>query len=284
VAIPRARIQGASVMAKFALCVGINNYPGTGSDLSGCVNDAKDWGAALRARGFLVTTLLDQKATGAGMRAALNTLMAQGAAGDTLVFQYSGHGSFVDDIDGDEPDGTDECLCPHDIATKGALIDDELFQIYSKAKPGVKVVVISDSCHSGSVSKFMKITTPKPAKGGGGPVRKVRFLPPENFLSKKRLAKLGLRRRAIPSSPPGVHAGLLMAGCQDTEFSFDAFFAGRPNGAFSFVALRALKTLKPKATYADWFRAIRKELPSQQYPQRPNLFGTATMKQWKALV
>ena len=35
---------------KFALCIGINDYPGTGSDLSGCVNDANDWGKILAAK------------------------------------------------------------------------------------------------------------------------------------------------------------------------------------------------------------------------------------------
>ncbi len=37
-------------MAKNALCIGINDYPGTGSDLAGCVNDANDWAAALAAK------------------------------------------------------------------------------------------------------------------------------------------------------------------------------------------------------------------------------------------
>jgi len=32
-------------MAKLALCIGINDYPGTVNDLSGCVNDAQDWSA-----------------------------------------------------------------------------------------------------------------------------------------------------------------------------------------------------------------------------------------------
>ena len=49
-------------MTKRALCVGINDYPGTGSDLSGCVNDAKDWTEVLNARGYEVTTLLDGQA------------------------------------------------------------------------------------------------------------------------------------------------------------------------------------------------------------------------------
>ncbi|MGE5839594.1 MAG: caspase family protein, partial [Deltaproteobacteria bacterium] len=39
-------------MAKRALCIGINDYPGTGSDLAGCVNDANDWAVLLKKRGF----------------------------------------------------------------------------------------------------------------------------------------------------------------------------------------------------------------------------------------
>jgi len=55
-------------MVMRALCIGINDYPGTDSDLSGCVNDANDWAAVLKKRGFTVTMLLDRKATGAAIR------------------------------------------------------------------------------------------------------------------------------------------------------------------------------------------------------------------------
>jgi hypothetical protein len=33
----------------------------------------------------------------------------------------------------------------------------------------------------------------------------------------------------------------------------------------------------------DWFKAIRKALPSQQYPQSPNLYGSSSMKGWGVL-
>ncbi len=106
-------------------------------------------------------------------------------------------------------------------------------------------------------------------------------MPPATFLKRGRIQPLGDRRAARNSGPPGRHASLLMAGCQDTEYSYDAFFGGRPNGAFTFVALRELKKLPKGATYLQWFRAVRRALPSQQYPQSPNLFGTAAMKSWK---
>ena len=40
---------------KQSLHIGINDYPGSGSDLLSCVNDANDWRAALEARNFQAT-------------------------------------------------------------------------------------------------------------------------------------------------------------------------------------------------------------------------------------
>jgi len=268
-------------MAKYALCIGINDYPGTGSDLAGCVNDANDWAALLKKKGCATTTMFDRQATGKNMRAAINSVIAQASAGDLVVIQYSGHGSYVPDENGDEPDGKDECLCPYDINSNGPITDDELFDMCNAKKPGVKLLVISDSCHSGSNARFAPITTPPTIKGRKAPQRKVRFLPPAVFLSKRELAKLGTSRAIRRSNPPGRHAGLLMAGCQDSEYSYDASFQGRANGAFSFVALRELAKLPATASYQRWYNAIRKALPSQQYPQTPNLYGSRSMKAWK---
>ncbi len=268
-------------MAKVALCIGINDYPGTGNDLSGCVNDARDWSSALKAREFTVTLLLNRDATGAAIRSALRQHVANAKSGDVVVVTYSGHGSFVPDEDGDEPDGTDECLCPYDIFSKGPITDDELYEIYADKERSVRVVMISDSCHSGTVSRFAPLTTPPTAAGRKPPQRLVRFLPPETFLPRATRAAFGSRRAIRRSSPPGRYGALLLSGCQDTEFSFDAWFRNRPNGAFTFVALRELAALSPRATYANWYRRIRAALPSQQYPQTPNLYGSSSMRSWR---
>jgi hypothetical protein len=92
-----------------------------------------------------------------------------------------------------------------------------------------------------------------------------------------------MRSHVRPASPPGRGTALLMSGCQDTEFSYDANFAGRPNGAFTYVALRALQSMSRTANYTAWHRAIRQSLPTQQYPQSPNLYGTTTQKRWRVL-
>jgi len=57
-------------MAKKALCIGINDYPGTQNDLSGCVNDANDWAAEWGTR-------FKGRANGAFTYYALKTLHEQ---------------------------------------------------------------------------------------------------------------------------------------------------------------------------------------------------------------
>ena len=262
-------------MSKNALCIGINDYPGVQSDLSGCVNDVKDWAAALQERGFSVQQLLDKQATKAGMVSAIQKLIRDAKSGDTVVLQYSGHGSYVPDEDADEePDGRDEVLCPCDIGSNSYLTDDELYDLFSERQAGVKIVFLSDSCHSGTVSRLAPPHQPGPH------VTKIRFLPPSLFLPRDRVAAAArvARSRVVGPRP---HQGLLISGCQDTQTSADAWFGGRPNGAFTYFALQALKDLPAEATYSKWFSAIRQRLPSVEYAQQPNLYGTGSQKQWR---
>lgn len=264
-------------MAKTALCIGINNYPGRGNDLDGCVNDANDWAEELGKRGFTVSKLLDKKATKAAMVKAIGKLVQEAKSGDLVLITYSGHGSYIPDEDGDEPDGTDEVLCPWDIEKNGPLSDDELYGLFSERQRGAKIVFVADSCHSGSVARFA------PMHASSSRTHRVRFLPPSTFLSEARVASFGLRTRALrrSASPPGRYGSLLMAACQDSELSYDAEFDARPNGAYTYSALQALKTLPATATYAQWHRAIRGLLPTSEYPQTPNLYGSRSQKAWR---
>jgi hypothetical protein len=254
-------------MAKRALCVGINDYPGTGSDLSGCVNDANDWTKVLNARGYEVKTLLDKQATRQALVDALTELVSTARAGDALVFTFSGHGSWLPDDDGDEPDGRDEMLCPYDINQEHYLMDDDLAEIFKKKQKDVLLYFISDSCHSGSVARF----APDPLASANR-MPKIRLLPPLEFVKDPDIRdRIPLAMRAPSSSRGEVYPALLLSGCKDVEFSYDADFGGRPNGAMTRAAIEELKN--NPATPQDWFKAIRKRLPSQQYPQTPQLFG-----------
>lgn len=257
---------------KRALLIG-NNYPGTDMTLSGCVNDIKDVAKVLKKRGFeAITSLSDKKATWNAMTQGLLKAVLDCAPGDLLVIWYSGHGTYVKDLNGDEKSGNDQCWVPYDIRKNGPIIDDEIYAILRKKKTGVWIVVFSDSCFSGTVLKAFNLPR------NGTP----RFLPPSKFLSPAIVAKLkkAAPENIIDDDTINRDVGgtiLLFAGCQDKETSADAFIDGRYNGAFTYYTLKALDEMPAGSTYKQWFKKIRTYLPSDDYDQSPNLYGAGMM-------
>lgn len=148
-----------------ALCVGINTYPT--APLAGCVADVEAWSRTLHDAGFSVTRLLDARATRSAIMDQLENMITSSRKGDVLVFQFSGHGTQVRDLDrdeerGDSP-GLDEAICPVDFATGALLIDDDIGRIFARLPDGVNLTCFMDCCHSGTISRF--------AMGGNTPAR-----------------------------------------------------------------------------------------------------------------
>jgi len=77
---------------KYALCIGISDYEGTGNDLNYCDDDAEEWKAFLNSQGYTVTILKDGQATAANIEAKINELLSNEDGDDYVVFTYSGHG------------------------------------------------------------------------------------------------------------------------------------------------------------------------------------------------
>jgi metacaspase-1 len=256
-------------MDRHALCIGIN-YDGSSAQLSNCVNDARTWRGIASGEGISVTGLVEQDATKRNILGEIDQLVASLGYRDLGIITYSGHGSWDVDSSGDEPDGRDELLCPVDIFQGNYISDDELDAIFKKRRHGARLVFISDSCHSGTVTRAM-------TRGGGVPKSNVRYLPPSLFMPSRRL-------RGIPTdviyraSPPGRHHALLLSGCKDDEYSYDGYGPGVANGAFTHIAAT---TYTPGETYARWNTAVRKSLPDDTAPQTPQLYGAAHMKRWK---
>ena len=142
-------------MAKgLALTIGLNAvdpryYAGWNGRLSACEADARDMADLARARTFTVKRLLTRSATRRAVLAGIARAAAALRSGDIFLLTYSGHGGQVPDRNHDEPDLQDETWCLYD----GQLIDDELYFELSKFATGVRILVLSDSCHSGSVTR-----------------------------------------------------------------------------------------------------------------------------------
>ena len=266
---------------KRSLHIGINDYPGTGSDLSGCVNDANGWQTAMKTRGFETKKLLDSEAKKADMLAAIKSIVEATGKDDIAVITYSGHGTWMPDKDGDEADGRDEALCPHDIMEGEVLTDDELHDIFSQHHWGARIIFISDSCHSGSVCRASRRMPGTEDDDWKFP--KICYLAPEIFLERDRSLLQKARNVEFAQAKKGIRAAsVLFAGCRDMEYSYDAWFNGKANGAFTYAALKTLDELDEDANYKTWYKAIRKILPHVQYPQTPQLVASYYQKtHWK---
>lgn len=255
---------------KTALCVGINAY--LGAPLNGCVNDANDWADALAGHGYSSAVLLDQVATKAVILENLKTMVADARYGDRLVFTYSGHGTWLPDDNTDEPDARDEALVAYDYLAGGLIRDDELADIFSRKRFGVRLTMISDSCFSGSVNRMVNLNRGNP-----------RYISPFTFLEGDQLerARDFHMKTVTDKKTIGSNVSVLFSGSSDTEYSYDAWINGRANGAFSATAIRALDTFEPGSpSYARWFRSIRQELPSKDYGQSPQLSASMWQRTW----
>ena len=153
--------------------IGLNHvdpkhYQGWDGALNACVADAKDMCALAKKKGFTGNTLLlNEQATAAAVTAALQDASKKLGKGDILFLTYSGHGGQVRDTNADEKDNDrmDETWVLFDRE----FVDDELYNLWSKFKPGVRILVLSDSCHSGTVTRDIPIFV------GGGPLAGVRL-------------------------------------------------------------------------------------------------------------
>ena len=257
------RAKGKSVKVKDvemkkALCVGINNYPGIFNDLKGCVNDANDWANLLAFSGFQVEKMLDKQAKKQNILNALDGLVTNAIPGDQIVFTYSGHGTTIADKSGDEVDNYDEALYVHD----GVLLDDELRAILQKLNPEVHMVVISDSCFSGTVTRVSPMAT-----GLSEATAIPRYIKTDDIPAGAKLKKRFLAEEDMIE--------ILMSGCSDSEYSYDAEIDGRWNGAMSAYAL---SVIRKGQTYNELYALLRGILPSTEYPQTPQLEGSAENK------
>ena len=269
-------------------------YSGWSGPLAACEFDANDMAAIARTRGMKSTLLLTRQATRAKALAALRGAAKSLHAGDLFFLSYSGHGGQVPDVSGDEDDKQDETWCLYD----GQLIDDELYYELSRFAAGVRILVLSDSCHSGTVTRELP---PQPdtlphqrsklmpaavgmrvyrehqafydklqldvAKAAGGAVAD-----PDTALA--QVAVSGRLTALVGEFRPSV---LLISGCQDNQTSMD----GDHNGAFTEQLLKVWNNGGFTGNYALFHARIKAGLPPSQ---SPNLFTLGTAGQFLAQI
>jgi hypothetical protein len=150
-----------------ALLIGIDSYQVAKPPLQGAENDVKLVNNFIRDqlhfRPDQIKILLNQQATYANIINAFNSwLVAETGINDRVFFYYSGHGYFQPDTNGDEEDHLDETLVSYDTQQQedqsfiNMVTDDELSQVLEQLS-NRNVVVMIDSCHSGTMSRDIEI-------------------------------------------------------------------------------------------------------------------------------
>lgn len=275
-----------------SLHIGINAvsadaYAGWTGPLAACEFDAHDMSALARERGFEPTTLITRTATRAATLTALRKAARGLHRGDAFFLSFSGHGGQIDDVTADEDDKLDETWCLYD----GQLIDDELYYELSRFAEGVRVLVLSDSCHSGTVTRA---PSPDDATAHARPRIMPRAVGRRVYQRSKvfydnlqrevaqaaghakvdpdtALANVVVSTRLTAIVKDFKPVVVLISGCQDNQFSMD----GDNNGAFTEQVLRVWNEGRFKGSLAQFHARVRHALPPTQ---SPNLFalGPAT--------
>ncbi len=113
--------------------------------LSSPANDANAMADIAKQEGYeSINVLVNENATLTNVIHYFDNCIEQLNSGDTFLLTYSGHGGQIDDTNNDEQDGKDEIWCLYD----NYLIDDTLGAKWCLFKAGVRIIVVSSSCHS----------------------------------------------------------------------------------------------------------------------------------------
>ncbi len=261
-----------------SLHVGVNvldpgHYGGWDGRLNACEADARDMKAIAEACGYQAQILLTQAAKRQPVVDFLRNAAQQLQSGDIFLLTYSGHGGQLPDLDGDEDDSIDETWCLYD----GQISDDELNVLYRGFRPGVRGLVLSDSCHSGTV---LRHTFYMAARASGLDSGLMRSLAPDaaapayRFMPREVAVRTYEQNRSFYDSllPPQDRASRpasdiaasvrLISGCQDNQYSMDGTF----NGAFTGALKNVWRQGRFDGNYSDFHIAIQNKLPPSQSP------------------
>ncbi len=264
-------------MKGYSLHIGVNkvdetHYPGVAT-LNAAVNDAIWWQKYAEGLGYDVLSLYDEHATLPAVKNLLNDYAQKMVAGDILLLTYSGHGGEIPNQKSDATDleKMDQTWCLYDEQ----LLDDELYECFEEFAEGTRILVVADSCHSGTVTRAVGLDLTKELEEGMSRARKSRGFESRQLPEEVQRAVMAgafdtcyrpkLERYEDKPKRAGVKASVkLLAACQDHQVTYD----GAEYGIFTEALRRILLSDQSRKRGEELIAAVRKQY---SYP-RPNFF------------
>lgn len=252
---------------KRALLIGIDEYQLV-SDLRGTGNDVALMQRVLASKlGYEmrnIKVLRDEQATRTGILRAIRQHLIEPAKPDDHIFlHYSGHGSQLRDVDGDEIDQYDETLVPHDSRAPGVfdITDDEINNLLAELSDvTTNITIVLDSCHSGSATR------------GGS---RARYVPPDERIPPAADRATG--RTTLGSADIREMGAdyVLITGAAPFQLANETRIGSEIFGVMTYNLARALLSASPSTTYREVMDVVANQVTSAFPSQQPQLEGTA---------
>ncbi len=276
----------------FVLQVGISRYQDKSlARLEGSRTDVLEMKKLLTSDRFNtpeknINTLLDESATKQRILTefqdhlienARRYFLETGRRDAVVVFQFSGHGSQVPDINGDEADGRDETFVTYDSQDLPGknfdITDDEIYELTGKLEQFTgNIIYIFDSCHSGSGSRggddsrsvSARLTVP------------VSVLPESSGRGSGRKEKDNSQTDLMPASDDYIVISAASAdqlAGQKNIFSDEK--AKRPvvYGFLTYYLIDELRNARDNTTYRELMENVERKVSTEKPSQIPQLEG-----------
>lgn len=226
--------------------------------LTGPENDAEAMRDLAAQTGFQTDILKSENATHTAVLARLLDAAYVSKPGDIFLFTFAGHGCALPDRapNRDEDDNQDEAIVLYDMM----MLDDELrLTVWPAFQAGVRILMVADSCHSGTVLALFNTGARTDAKT----VRKhVREISDETRNGNLRRLRFAYQQVLVPIVSRPINASvLLLAACADKETTPD----GPHNGVFTAALLYVLQNLQPQ-DYCDLINKTDQRIGGPQHP------------------
>lgn len=267
------RVLAQPTGRKLALLVGVNNYPGSVSELNGCLNDVRlQYELLVNRYGFdpqniaiVSDATLDLPAreqiappTRQAIIDAFRThLIDRAQPGDTVVFHYSGHGTYVQDphpvrypqrqdysgVSAFENfDGKNGAIVPMDVLEgvsegEANVITGNTIFLLSHALKTDNVTLVLDSCYSGGGVRGNLVYRAT----FGDDENPIRASQTEQSFQEQLIEELGLTRdRVQQMRQDGIAKGVAMTSALSTQVAAETSIAGFKAGIFTYLLTRYL--------------------------------------------
>ena len=207
------------------------NYTGTCNALRGCIND---WRNMLTIDDHLKIPQENRiSLVGVNFKREMASQAVEHFAsimepGDILIGSNSSHGTYVEDLDGDEKDGKDEALVDNDC---NLILDDDIYKGLTKFKEGTLVFAWLDNCHAGTMDRVFK-------------------------------------QKNWHLTGPGIACNaVLLLGCAEDSYSADACIDGKYQGALTACSLKVIRENNFDLTYVQLLDCTNELLRAHNFTQ-----------------